>query len=111
MLLKNIILFKNTGREVKLRRFFCLVQVFLINHLEMIAGRILFNQFPTEVEVCEAVVYGGPYPATTDSRSTSVRTGAILRFARPVCFQGFPDKWLPDKLKETNPLGLERSES
>ena len=84
---------------------------FLISHLEMIAGRILFNQFPTGVEVCEAVVHGGPYPATTDSRSTSVGTGAILRFARPVCFQGFPDKWLPNELKETNPLGLERSES
>ena len=83
----------------------------LMSHLEMIAGRILFNQFPTGVEVCASVVHGGPYPATTDGRSTSVGTGAILRFARPVCFQGFPDEWLPDELKEANPLGLSRSES
>ena len=83
----------------------------LVDHLETIAGRILFNQFPTGVEVCESVVHGGPYPATTDGRSTSVGTGAILRFARPVCYQGFPDEWLPDELKEGNPLGLKRCES
>jgi NADP-dependent aldehyde dehydrogenase len=83
----------------------------LVDHLEIIAGRILFNQFPTGVEVCESVVHGGPYPATTDGRSTSVGTGAILRFARPVCYQGFPDEWLPDELKEGNPLGLQRCES
>ena len=83
----------------------------LVDHLETIAGRILFNQFPTGVEVCESVVHGGPYPATTDGRSTSVGTGAILRFARPVCYQGFPDEWLPDELKEGNPLGLQRCES
>ena len=83
----------------------------LVDHLEMVAGRILFNQFPTGVEVCESMVHGGPYPATTDGRSTSVGTGAILRFARPVCYQGFPDEWLPEELKEGNPLGLERCES
>ena len=83
----------------------------LISHLEIIAGRILFNQFPTGVEVCPSIVHGGPYPATTDGRSTSVGTGAILRFARPVCFQGFPDEWLPEELKEANPLGINRSET
>ena len=86
-------------------------QELLISHLEIIAGRILFNQFPTGVEVCPSIVHGGPYPATTDGRSTSVGTGAILRFARPVCFQGFPDEWLPEELKEANPLGINRSET
>lgn len=78
--------------------------------LETKAGRILFNQFPTGVEVCPSVVHGGPYPATTDARTTSVGTGAILRFARPVCYQGFPEEWLPDELKEENPLKITRSE-
>lgn len=81
-----------------------------LDHLELKAGRLLFNQFPTGVEVCEAVVHGGPYPATTDGRSTSVGTGAILRFVRPVCYQGFPDEWLPEELREGNPLGVNRSE-
>lgn len=85
-------------------------QELLIDHLELKAGRILFNQFPTGVEVCEAIVHGGPYPATTDGRSTSVGTGAILRFARPVCYQGFPDEWLPEELKESNPLAINRCE-
>ena len=83
----------------------------LIEILKTKAGRILFNQFPTGVEVCESIVHGGPYPATTDSRTTSVGTGAILRFARPVCYQGFPDEFLPDELKEQNPLGISRQES
>ena len=61
----------------------------LLSTLETKAGRVIFNQFPTGVEVCKSVVHGGPFPATTDSRSTSVGTGAILRFVRPVCFQGF----------------------
>ena len=82
----------------------------LLSTLETKAGRVIFNQFPTGVEVCKSVVHGGPFPATTDSRSTSVGTGAILRFARPVCFQGFPDEWLPDELKDENPLGLKRCE-
>ena len=83
----------------------------LIDILKTKTGRILFNQFPTGVEVCESIVHGGPYPATTDSRTTSVGTGAILRFARPVCYQGFPDEFLPDELKEQNPLGISRQES
>ena len=57
------------------------------------------------------MVHGGPYPATTDGRSTSVGTGAILRFARPVCYQGFPEELLPDELKEDNPMQIERTEA
>ena len=83
----------------------------LLDILETKAGRLLFNQFPTGVEVCSSIVHGGPYPATTDSRSTSVGTGAILRFARPVCYQGFPDEFLPRELQEDNPLGLDRQEA
>jgi NADP-dependent aldehyde dehydrogenase len=72
------------------------------------AGRLVCNGFPTGVEVCHAMTHGGPYPATSDGRSTSVGTRAIERFARPVCFQGFPESALPDELKESNPLGIWR---
>lgn len=72
------------------------------------AGRLIVNGFPTGVEVSPAMHHGGPYPATTDSRFTSVGTAAILRFARPVCFQGFPEAALPDELKAANPLGIWR---
>src|SRR5215831_3566267 len=80
----------------------------LIAILESKVGRIVFNGFPTGVEVCHAMVHGGPYPATADGRSTSVGTRAIERFARPVCYQNFPDALLPDELKEANPLSLWR---
>ncbi len=80
----------------------------LIAILETKAGRVLFNGFPTGVEVCHAMTHGGPYPATSDGRSTSVGTRAITRFARPVCYQGFPEVALPDALKDSNPLGLWR---
>ena len=80
----------------------------LVDVLETKAGRLLFNQFPTGVEVCHSIVHGGPYPATSDGRSTSVGTAAILRFARPVCFQGFPQERLPDELKDANPLNIQR---
>lgn len=83
----------------------------LLRILEGKAGRLIFNQFPTGVEVCDSVVHGGPFPATSDSRSTSVGTGAILRFARPVCYQGFPEKTLPHELKDANPLSLRRKEN
>ncbi len=76
--------------------------------LEQKAGRIVYNGFPTGVEVCPAMNHGGPYPATTDVRFTSVGTAAILRFARPVCYQSTPDALLPDALKNVNPLGLHR---
>jgi 2,5-dioxopentanoate dehydrogenase len=83
----------------------------LLDLLETKAGRLLFNQFPTGVEVCASVVHGGPYPATTDGRSTSVGTGAILRFARSVCYQGFPDELLPGELKDGNPMDIARMEA
>jgi alpha-ketoglutaric semialdehyde dehydrogenase len=76
----------------------------LIAILERKVGRLIFNGFPTGVEVCHAMVHGGPYPATSDGRSTSVGSQAILRFCRPVCYQGFPEAELPDELKDPNPL-------
>ena len=75
----------------------------LINILEQKVGRILINGFPTGVEVCHAMVHGGPYPATSDSRSTSVGTGAIRRFTRPISYQNFPRDLLPTELKDNNP--------
>lgn len=80
----------------------------LLDTLEQKAGRLLVNGFPTGVEVCPAMNHGGPYPATTDARFTSVGTAAILRFARPVCYQSFPDALLPVELRNANPLGLLR---
>ena len=74
----------------------------LITILERKAGRIIFNGFPTGVEVCHAMNHGGPFPATTDSRTTSVGTAAIKRFLRPVCYQNFPQEALPKALKNKN---------
>lgn len=71
-------------------------------------GRLVCNGFPTGVEVAPAMQHGGPYPATTDTRFTSVGTAAIFRFARPVCYQNFPEPHLPDALRNANPLGLLR---
>ena len=83
----------------------------ILDILETKVGRMLFNQFPTGVEVCPSIIHGGPYPATTDSRSTSVGTAAILRFVRPVCYQGFPEDLLPLELRDSNPLKINRTES
>ena len=80
----------------------------LLRRLERKAGRLIINGFPTGVEVCPAMNHGGPYPATTDARFTSVGTAALLRFVRPVCYQDFPAALLPDALKDENPLGLAR---
>jgi alpha-ketoglutaric semialdehyde dehydrogenase len=80
----------------------------LIAVLEQKAGRLIFNGFPTGVEVAPAMVHGGPYPATSDSRYTSVGTRSIYRFARPVCFQNFPDALVPPELQSANPLGILR---
>ena len=74
----------------------------LITILERKAGRIIFNGFPTGVEVCHSMNHGGPFPATTDSRTTSVGTAAIKRFLRPVCYQNFPQEALPKALKNKN---------
>lgn len=72
------------------------------------AGRVLFNGYPTGVEVCDAMVHGGPYPATSDPRGTSVGTLAIERFQRPVCLQNYPSALLPPALQDRNPLALLR---
>lgn len=80
----------------------------LIDILQTKVGRIIFNGWPTGVEVTHAMVHGGPYPATTDPRATSVGTAAIHRWARPVCFQGFPNDALPEELRDGNPQGIWR---
>lgn len=80
----------------------------LIAILERKVGRLIFNGFPTGVEVTHAMIHGGPYPATSDGRSTSVGSQAIFRFARPVCYQDFPDSALPQELRDGNPLGIWR---
>ena len=80
----------------------------LIAVLEQKVGRLIFNGFPTGVEVSTAMVHGGPYPSTSNPRYTSVGTGAILRFARPICFQSFPDGVMPEELQAANPLGILR---
>lgn len=72
------------------------------------AGRLIFNGVPTGVEVCHSMHHGGPYPATTDSKFTSVGTGAIKRFVRPVAYQSFLTELLPDELKPGNPLNILR---
>ena len=71
----------------------------LLTALEGKVGRLVANSWPTGVEVCHAMVHGGPYPATADGRSTSVGTLAIERFLRPVCYQDFPDALLPAPLR------------
>ncbi len=91
------------GTEQDLHDFADLVAI-----LENKVGRLVFNGFPTGVEVCHAMVHGGPYPSTSDGRSTSVGTRAIFRFTRPVCYQGFPDEALPQELRDANPLGIWR---
>jgi len=80
----------------------------LIPLLERKAGRILANGWPTGVEVSTAMVHGGPFPATSDARATSVGTAAIERFLRPVCYQDLPDALLPKPVQSANPLGLPR---
>lgn len=80
----------------------------LVDVLQQKVGRLIFNGFPTGVEVCPSMQHGGPYPATTDSRTTSVGTAAIERFARPICWQNFPQDMLPPELQESNPRHIWR---
>jgi NADP-dependent aldehyde dehydrogenase len=80
----------------------------LIDILREKAGRLVFGGVPTGVEVSPAMHHGGPYPATTDPRFTSVGTAAILRFVRPVCYQDCPQQFLPRELKDENPRGIWR---
>jgi 2,5-dioxopentanoate dehydrogenase len=81
----------------------------LIAAVQDICGRLIMNGVPTGVEVCLAMHHGGPYPATTDSRFSSVGADAIKRFARPVAFQNWPDSLLPVELKNANPLSIWRT--
>lgn len=80
----------------------------LVDVLREKAGRLIFNGFPTGVEVCPSMQHGGPYPATTDPRTTSVGTAAIERFVRPVCYQNFPEPSLPPELRDANPRQIWR---
>ncbi len=80
----------------------------LLPILERKAGRVLVNGFGTGVEVAHAMVHGGPYPSTSDGRSTSVGSLAIRRFLRPVCYQDLPADLLPPELRDANPLGIWR---
>jgi 2,5-dioxopentanoate dehydrogenase len=81
----------------------------LMDILSRKAGRLIFNGYPTGVEVGYAMHHGGPYPATTDEKFTSVGTAAIYRFARPVCYQGFPQHLLPEELQDANPRKIWRT--
>jgi alpha-ketoglutaric semialdehyde dehydrogenase len=80
-----------------------------VEAVKNICGRFVLNGVPTGVEVCLGMQHGGPFPATTDSRFTSVGADGIKRFARPIAYQNWPDELLPDELKNENPLGMWRT--
>lgn len=80
----------------------------IVDSLRQKVGRLLFNGVPTGVEVSPAMQHGGPFPASTDSRFTSVGPDSIKRFVRPASYQSFPDSLLPDELKKDNPLNIWR---
>jgi NADP-dependent aldehyde dehydrogenase len=82
--------------------------VSVLRTLENAVGRVVVNGYPTGVEVGRAIVHGGPYPATTDSGTTSVGSAAIRRFVRPIAYQNTPQGWLPPALRDDNPLGILR---
>lgn len=90
-----------TAREIDAQRD-------LVRCLERRVGRIVFNGFPTGIEVCSAMHHGGPYPATTDVHYTSIGTASLDRFVRPMCYQGFPQSALPAELRDDNPRGIWR---
>ena len=81
----------------------------LVDAVRQICGRIILNGVPTGVEVCFSMHHGGPFPSTTDSRFTSVGADGIKRFARPLCYQSWPNELLPDELKDGNPLNIWRT--
>ncbi|TWI83834.1 NADP-dependent aldehyde dehydrogenase [Lacibacter cauensis] len=81
----------------------------LVEAVKNICGRFILNSVPTGVEVCLSMQHGGPFPATTDSRFTSVGADGIKRFARPIAFQNWSNSLLPDELKNENPLGIIRA--
>ena len=80
----------------------------VVDALQSRVGRIIFNGVPTGVEVCPSMQHGGPFPASTDGRFTSVGTSAIKRWVRPVSYQNWPNDALPDALKNSNPLNIMR---
>ena len=80
----------------------------VVDALKNKVGRIILNGVPTGVEVCPSMHHGGPFPASTDSRFTSVGESAIKRWARPISFQSWPQELLPEALKDENPLGIMR---
>lgn len=81
----------------------------LVEEVKNICGRFILNGVPTGVDVCLSMHHGGPFPATTDSRFTSVGADGIRRFARPIAFQNWTNALLPDELKDENPLGIWRT--
>jgi len=81
----------------------------LVEYVRNVCGRFILNGVPTGVEVCLSMQHGGPFPATTDSRFTSVGADGIKRFARPICYQNWSNGLLPDELKNENPLGIWRT--
>jgi 2,5-dioxopentanoate dehydrogenase len=80
----------------------------VINLISQKAGRLIVNGVPTGVEVCPSMNHGGPFPASSDSRFTSVGIDAIKRFVRPLAFQNFPQSLLPKELQDENPLAVWR---
>jgi alpha-ketoglutaric semialdehyde dehydrogenase len=80
----------------------------IINIVSDKAGRVIYGGYPTGVEVCHSMQHGGPFPATSDARATSVGSAAIFRFVRPVAYQSFPDHLLPEALQNANPLNILR---
>jgi alpha-ketoglutaric semialdehyde dehydrogenase len=81
----------------------------IVDAIKNICGRLIYNGVPTGVEVCLSMQHGGPFPATTDSRFTSVGADGIKRFARPIAFQNWPNELLPNELKDENPLKIWRT--
>ena len=81
----------------------------LVEAVKNICGRFILNNVPTGVEVCLSMHHGGPFPATTDARFTSVGADGIKRFARPLAFQNWSNNLLPDELKNENSLGIWRT--
>lgn len=91
------------GTDAELADYAALIEI-----LRDRVGRLLFNGFPTGVEVSPAMNHGGPYPAASSVRDTSVGTAAILRFVRPICYQNAPQSVLPEELQDSNPRGIWR---
>ncbi|MFM8806118.1 MAG: hypothetical protein ACKOD1_02040, partial [Sphingomonadales bacterium] len=81
----------------------------LVDCVKEKCGRLILNGVPTGVEVCKAMQHGGPFPATTDPRFGAVGEDALKRFARPLCYQNWPNQWLPAELQDENPLQIYRT--